>query len=68
MIHSRVGHGLDLARWFTQPCLIVTGRAETRLPAPVRVDGAEPPSAGQTMLRWVYPLPPSPPEPVEQGP
>ena len=68
MIHSRVGHGLDLARWFTQPCLIVTGRAETPLPAPVRVDGAEPPSAGQTMLRWVYPLPPNPPEPVEQGP
>jgi len=68
MIHTRVGHGLDLARWFTQPCLIVTGRAVTPLPAPVRVDGDEIPTTGQTMLRWVYPLPPNPPAPVEQAP
>jgi len=67
-VSSRVGHGLDLARWFTQPCVIVTGRFASESPAPLVVDGRTPPSSGVTMLRWVYPLPASPPEPVEDRP
>ncbi len=67
-VSSRVGHGLDLARWFTQPCVIVTGRFASETPAPLLVDGRTPPSSGVTMLRWVYPLPASPPEPVEDRP
>ena len=60
-VNRRFGHGLDLARWFTQPCLIVTGRVATPLPVPLLIDGETPPSSGRTVLRWVYPLPPAPP-------
>ncbi len=68
MVNTRLGHGLDVARWFTQPCLIVTGRFASEVPAPLLVDGSVPPSEGVTLLRWVYPLPASPPEPVEDRP
>jgi hypothetical protein len=68
IVNRRVGHGLDLARWFTQPCLIVVGRSETPLPAPLLIDEQRAPSDGQTVLRWVYPLPPAPPEAVESSP
>jgi len=68
VVNRRVGHGLDLSRWFTQPCLIVAGRATTPLPAPLLIDGEPAPSEGQTVLRWVYPLAPAPPEAVEAIP
>ncbi len=68
IVNRRLGHGLDLSRWFTQPCLIVVGRAETEIPAPLRVDGERPPSSGQTVVRWVYPLPANPPAAVEASP
>jgi len=61
LVSRRVGHGLDLGRWFTQPCVIVTGRFQSEIPSPLRIDGTAPPSDGVTMLRWVYPLPASPP-------
>lgn len=64
------GHGLDLGRWLTQPCLIVIGTvkrtgtaddapgAPTPTPLLIR-DGSrfrEIPSEGWTVVRWIYPL------------
>lgn len=57
--------GLDLGRWFTQPCVIVIGvlGADEPREGPVRmsVDGAPAEVLGRTLVRWVYPLPGSPP-------
>ncbi len=62
---ARDGQGPDLGVWFTQPCVIVVGRLdEAPLPIPMRVDGREPPSVGRVVVRWVYPLPPTPPTEV----
>jgi hypothetical protein len=65
--------GLDLGRWFTQPCVIVLGvlGADTPREGPVRmsVDGEPAPVLGRTLVRWVYPLPASPPRfPVRSVP
>lgn len=66
-------HTLDLARWFTQPCIIVIGHLSAdaqgngiESPLPVSVDGAPSDTTrkrilGRTVIRWVYPLPPAPP-------
>ncbi|MBL9000660.1 MAG: hypothetical protein JNK25_05935 [Phycisphaerae bacterium] len=59
-------HGWDLGMWFTQPCLIIVGRlggGRDGLPTPVplTVDGEPVPTSGQTIVRWVYPLPDDPP-------
>lgn len=62
-------HGLDLSRWSTRPSVVVLAtlslEGENATPAPVRVatngDPREPWSAGATVVRWVYPLPPDPP-------
>lgn len=64
---QRLTHGLDLSRWLTQPCVIVTGfigDTGERSPAPVPlfVDGREVPLKGLTMVRWVYPLGDRPPK------
>lgn len=62
----RLTHGFDLARWFTQPCLIIIGRVDDAPnPVPMYVDGRaldgrDRPSTGRTVVRWVYPLPPRP--------
>ena len=71
----RAMHGLDLSRWFTQPCVMVIGFTqgegkEGKCPVPLFVTdtGGEPrelESKGMTMIRWVYPLPAHPPEVVE---
>lgn len=66
-------HTCDLSRWFTQPCIIVIGHLATdaqgrgiETPLPISVDG-EPSDTtrkrvlGRTVVRWVYPLPASPP-------
>ena len=61
----RAAHGLDLSRWFTQPCVIVIGaltQTEGNLPVPITVDGEPVPAEGTTIVRWVYPLDPAPPE------
>jgi hypothetical protein len=59
-------HGLDVSRWFTQPCVMIVGRVRggpTPTPMFERV-GAEDlraiPARGQTIVRWVFPLPSSP--------
>lgn len=60
----RETHGLDLSRWFTQPCVILIGHLVQdggEPPAPVRVDGVPLDSRGRTVVRWVYPLDPAPP-------
>jgi hypothetical protein len=55
-------HGLSLGRWFTQPCVIVTGWLDD-VPSPVNmaVDGGEVSSNGRVFVRWVYPLADNPP-------
>lgn len=58
----RTMHGMDLAAWFTQPCVIVLGVLEGEASVvPLEADGAEAPTRGLTLVRWVHPLPPSPP-------
>ncbi len=62
-------HGLDLSRWFTQPCIIIIGEvgsnnpseAQVECPLPIRVDNLGPNDArkrltGRTIVRWIYPL------------
>jgi len=57
-VHRRLGRELDLSSWFTRPCIIVTGFLDgAALPAPLRVDGREPSSAGAVMARFILPLP-----------
>jgi hypothetical protein len=58
-------HTLDLGRWFTQPCVIVIGFVDGPTPVPLEVDGEAVPTDGLTAVRWVYPLPASPPGYVE---
>lgn len=59
-------HGLDLSKWFTQPCLIVIGAVQDHpSPVPIAVDGValdgkQRPATGRTLFRWIYPLAPSP--------
>lgn len=61
----RAAHGLDLSPWLMRPCLIVIGALESGPgPAPLRIDGETPPSAGRTIVRWVYPMPSNPPAPA----
>jgi len=59
-------HGWDLGHWFTQPCIMIIGRvgsdrAGVASPVPLMVDGEAVPNTGQTMVRWIYPLPDDPP-------
>ncbi len=60
-------HGWDVARWFTQPCIIVMGRLDGPLPLPLQIGSAGPESTqqrideGRTFIRWIYPLPDRPP-------
>ncbi len=66
LARRRAAHNYDLARWFTQPCLIIVGIVGTQdepstCPVPLLVDGVEVPLSGKTVVRWVYPLPDNPP-------
>ncbi|GMV25012.1 MAG: hypothetical protein AMXMBFR58_10430 [Phycisphaerae bacterium] len=59
-------HGWDLGRWFTQPCVIVIGHLGTEknpMPSaiPMWIDGEPVTPMGHTVVRWIYPLPDSPP-------
>ncbi|MFM9957769.1 MAG: hypothetical protein ACKVZJ_06815 [Phycisphaerales bacterium] len=55
--------GLDLSKWFTQPCIIVIGQIEKGpSPVPMSVDGETVPTEGRTVVRWVFPLASSPPK------
>ncbi len=63
-------HGWDLGRWLTTPCVIVTGfmQVDARdaspdaIPFPLYVNDRAAPAHGLTMVTWIYPLPPSPPD------
>jgi hypothetical protein len=68
LARRRATHGLDLGRWFTQPCIIIMGTLDGpgTCPVPLSVAGTEPDemktrTTGSTVLRWVYPLPAFPP-------
>lgn len=59
-------HGWDLGRWFTQPCVIIVGqlgagKVPAECPTPLYIDGTAIKAMGRTVVRWVYPLPASPP-------
>ena len=62
-VERDVARGIDLSRWFSQPCLIVigalkdTGTREVGLPFPFTIDGDEPRADGLTWVRVVFPLP-----------
>jgi hypothetical protein len=61
--HRQITHGMDLSRWFTQPCVIVLGMVErSATPVPVTIDGESLRTEGQTFVRWVYPFAGSPPK------
>jgi len=63
LLQRRAGQRMDIARWFTQPCLIVVGQLEDQAAVvPLSVDGRVPPSSGRAIIRWVYPLAGNPPE------
>ena len=67
----RDAQGLDLSAWFTQPCVIVVGilnQTEGDLPLPLTVDGRTVPASGRTVVRWIYPLEPSPPRYLDPAP
>jgi len=52
------GRFLDFAEWFGRPCIIVMGFIPNApVPVPISVDGKQiEKSAGETFVRWVYPL------------
>ncbi|MEM1166527.1 MAG: hypothetical protein AAGI30_09595 [Planctomycetota bacterium] len=55
-VSRRETHGLDLARWSTQPCLMFIGLVRGPTPAPLRSGDREIASDGVTIVRWIYPL------------
>ncbi len=63
----RASHGYDVSRWMTQPSVIIIGRLDNVVcPVPVTVGGEALPDTtarnlGTVVIRWMYPLPPSPP-------
>ena len=62
-VERDLARGVDLSRWFSQPCLIVIGslkddgQDEVGLPFPFTIDGDEPRADGRTYVRVVFPLP-----------
>lgn len=62
-VERDLARGVDLSRWFSQPCLIVigalkdAGEGEVGLPFPFTIDGDEPRADGLTYVRVVFPLP-----------
>lgn len=51
-------HGLDVARWCTQPCVIVLAELVMQpSPVPFFVEGEPLKTEGSTWIQWVYPLP-----------
>lgn len=63
----RASHGYDVSRWLTQPSVIIIGRMDNvACPVPVTVGGEALPNStsrnlGTVIVRWMYPLPASPP-------
>ena len=73
-VRTNATHGYDLSRWFTQPCVIITGRLENvPLPVGLTIDGEAAPTdadhnRGLVLLKWVYPLPARAPTPHADDP
>jgi hypothetical protein len=62
-MHRLASQGLDLGKWFTQPCIIIIGHIEKGpTPVPITIDGDPCPTEGRTVVRWVYPLASAPPK------
>jgi hypothetical protein len=69
LARRRATHGMDLGRWFTQPCVIIIAQLGDKdtagtCPIPLSVDGnsrLEDRITGRTVIRWVYPLRDMPP-------
>ncbi|MEM1072003.1 MAG: hypothetical protein AAGH71_04175 [Planctomycetota bacterium] len=63
-------HGLDLGRWFTQPCVMILGVVELSPDIEPPLDWSiedggsmrSLPTNGRAVVRWVYPLEPAAPE------
>jgi hypothetical protein len=59
-------HRLDLSAWLTQPCVIILGEvggdADFAAESPIAfsVDSEDSNARGNTLVRWVYPLPSRP--------
>lgn len=73
LARRRLTHGYDLGRWFTQPCVIIQGWMGERegdgpCPVPITVGGEPVAMSGRTLVRWIYPLPESPPRVEMAGP
>jgi len=67
LLQRRSTHGLDLGKWFTQPCLIIVGQiSDGPSPTPLIVDGEQVETRGRTVVRWIYPLAPDAPS-AQQG-
>jgi hypothetical protein len=76
-IERDFGRGLDLSRWWSQPCLLVIGRvddegvADVGMPFPFTIDGRVPSADGTTWVRVAFPLPQVPgalqPPPLRPG-
>jgi hypothetical protein len=57
----QIGRPFDLTSLARLRSLIILGHLHNApLPAPLRVDGQRPPSRGDTIVRWIYPLPDEP--------
>lgn len=62
-VERDLARGIDLSRWFSQPCLVVmgvlkdAGKSGVGLPFPFTIDGDEPRADGRTYVRVVFPLP-----------
>ncbi len=55
-------HGMDVARWCTQPCVIILAELSMKpSPVPFFVEGEALRTEGSTWIQWVYPLPDMPP-------
>lgn len=71
VLRREATHGLDLGRWFTQPCIIVIARLDQSdrpdSGAPVGLFHDDNPidRAGSTVVRWIYPLASQPPSTLD---
>lgn len=70
-IRTNTTHTYDISRWLTQPCVIISARMQN-VPCPVEVmiDGDPAPTdvehnSGMVLLKWIFPLPPRPPGPMQ---
>jgi len=57
LVSRQMTHTMDISKWLTQPCIIITGHVEDApCPVPFQLDGRTVPSTGRTIVRWMFPL------------